>query len=106
MGGRADALPPPTPGISSELKQRLRVVEAAVDAEWRVQRVLGYRRVVGGSDFTVQNVAVELVRKPIEQVGGADRECQVVAEPVSDIEIRDRRDADLILEILEAAARV
>ena len=57
---------------NSELVCRLHVVEPAVDAEGREDRVLIDGRVIAGCDFMRQNVAVELIREPVEEVLRAD----------------------------------
>src|SRR5882757_3001740 len=99
-----------TPGraTASEREQHPRVVEPAIDPEWRERGIGLYTLIVSICKAVVvrQQVRVEARRFAIEQIGGPDAQPQARPEVITQVEIRDRRNGDGRLEILQLPRRV
>src|ERR1700692_1968907 len=88
-----------------ERDRRLRVVEAAVDAERREPWVLSHARVVAVRKAVLMGLlrGVKLVGEPVEQIESPDAELYVLAHMIAHIQIRDRRYANFRLEVIISA---
>src|ERR1700692_4741966 len=88
-----------------EHDRRLRVVEAAVDAERREPWVLSHARVVAVRKAILMGLlrGVQLIREPVEQVESADAQLHVLPHLIAHIQIRDRRYANFRLEVVITA---